>query len=612
MALRPLDPSIVNFYQPPKFNMPDPMQDLAQFSQIINAQNQNALAQYSLAAARRGEETENALNKAYMEAYNLQTGQIDLPTLRGKIATAGVGSKLPAIEKQLAEVEKEQLARKEQLGKVINQRLEQSKSLLPNIKTNEQFIAWQKANYADPILGQFLADRGITAESSLAQIMADLAQPGGLERSIARSITALDKMPELLRSEQEQAVLGGRAPTQPMAAPATNALAPSAPQAQPIANAMVAPVQTAAAPPPAVAAMPSFAMPATSGLQGELSAVNNEIARLQGSGNAGLPGVQARIKALEDQKAKLFTAINQEAQLNKPIVTNVDVGNQVVTQSIDPVTKQVTILETRNKGASPQGMPSDVQSYEYAKNQGYTGTYTQWVKDKATWGRAPAQPPAPAPLQQAFDTQTNSQVFVDRADIRANPDRYKPVGAEEKLKNIPETINKALTGNVSSISQIDKAIDAATKNPTAIGLKGNLPQAILNRADPQGVDTRALITEIGSAIVHDRSGAAVAASERPTLVPFIPQATDDSETAIKKLKQLKAKIQAEQSGILDFYSQEQGYKPSLYHKKQDVPAEPAAPAAAKPAAADIGSLPPKVTKDGATYVLQPNGKYIKQ
>ena len=274
---------------------------------IQNAQNQNALAQYTLAAARRGEESENALNKAYMEAYNSQTGQIDLATLRGKIATAGVGSKLLAIEKQLAEVEKEQLARKEQLGKVINQRLEQSKSVLPNIKTKEQYLSWHKANHADPILGQFLADRGITAESSLAQIMAELDQPGGLERLIARSSIALDKMPALLDQERERAVLAGRAPTPPMAAPATNALAPTAPQAQPVTNAMVAPPQTSAVPTPSVTAMP-----ATSGLQGELSAVNSEIARLAGSEAAGLPGVQKRINDLEQQKARLFTAITQE------------------------------------------------------------------------------------------------------------------------------------------------------------------------------------------------------------------------------------------------------------------------------------------------------------
>jgi len=298
--------------------------------------------------------------------------------------------------------------------------------------------------------------------------------------------------------------------------------------------------------------------------------------------------VRSEINNLNQQKSRLLNVISSEQE------------------------RQATREREEKKALKPEALPADVQSYEYAKKQGYTGTYTQWVKDKATWGRAPAQPPAPAPLERAFDTKTNSQVFVDRSQIRADPERYKPLGAEEKLKNIPETINKSLTGNVASISQIDKAISAATENPNAIGLKGNLPQTILNRADPKGVETRALITEIGSAIVHDRSGAAVAASERPTLVPFIPQATDDSETAIKKLKQLKAKIQAEQSGILDFYSPEQGYKPSLYHKKQDAPTEPVAPAAAKPAAPNIGSLPPKVTKNGKTYVLQPNGNYIEQ
>jgi len=40
-------------------------------------------------------------------------------------------------------------------------------------------------------------------------------------------------------------------------------------------------------------------------------------------------------------------------------------------------------------------------------------------------------------------------------------------------------------------------------------------------------------------------------------------------------------------------------------------AAPAAPAT-QPAATDINLLPPKVTKNGKTYVLQTNGKYIEQ
>ena len=551
---------------------------------IQNAQNQNALAQYTLAAARRGEESENALNKAYMEAYNPQTGQIDLPTLRSKIASAGVGSKLPAIEKQLAEVEKEQLARQEQFGKLVNQKFDQSKGLLSNVRTPEDYIAWHEANHADPVLGKYLASRGVTAESSRAQIMSELAQPGGLERLIARSATALDKMPALLEQERTQSAFKPIAP-QAVAAPVTNAMVPATTQAPPVVNAMVSPVQTTAVPAPVVAVTP-FELSVIDSAKSDIYKIDSQIANLEP--NKDLPAVRSEINNLNQQKSRLLNVISSEQE------------------------RKATREREEKKALKPEALPADVQSYEYARSQGYTGTYTQWVKDKATWGRAPAQPPAPTPLQQAFDTKTNSQVFVDRADIRANPDRYKPLGAEEKLKNIPETINKALTGNAASISQFDKAIDAASKNPSAIGLKGNLPQTILNKADPQGVETRALITDIGSAIVHDRSGAAVAASERPGLVPFIPQATDDSETAIKKLKQLKAKVQADQSGILDFYSQEQGYKPSLYHKQQNAPAEPAAPAAAKPAAVDIGSLPPKVTKNGKTYVLQPSGKYIEQ
>jgi hypothetical protein len=608
-----IDSSIALGVRP--LQLENPLSMYGTVANIQNAQNQNALAQYTLAAARRGEESENALNKAYMEAYNPQTGQIDLATLRGKIATAGVGSKLPAIEKQLAEVEKEQLARQEQLGKLVNQKFDQSKGLLANVRTREQYIAWHKANHADPVLGKYLESRGITAESSLAQIMAELAQPGGLERLIARSATALDKMPALLDQEREQAILGGRAPTPPMAAPATNALAPAAPQAQLVTNAMVAPVQTAAVPTPAVTAMP-----ATSGLQGELSAVNSEIARLAGSEAAGLPGVQSRIKALEEQKARIYTAINQATQAETS-AKQANIASFKFTSTPNGVVKtNVLTGETelvRGLDGRPMKDVAAAQAAEAARSNA-----EREKLDRARLGlegervalqrQANARAAEQIPLQQAFDTNTKSLVFVDRADIRANPDRYKPVIAEEKLRNIPETINKGLTGNVASIFQIDRAIDAVTKTPNAVGLKGNLPQTILNKADPAGVEARALVTDVGSAKVHDRSGAAVAASEAPRLMPFIPQATDDSETVVKKLKQLKTQIEIEQSGILDFYSPEQGYKPSLYHKKQDAPTESVAPAAAKPAAADIGSLPPKVTKDGATYVLQPNGKYIKQ
>jgi len=50
MALRPLDPSIVNAYQAPKFNMPDPLQDVAVMEQIKNARMSRQIREQDLAS----------------------------------------------------------------------------------------------------------------------------------------------------------------------------------------------------------------------------------------------------------------------------------------------------------------------------------------------------------------------------------------------------------------------------------------------------------------------------------------------------------------------------------------------------------------------------------
>jgi len=489
MALKPLDPTIVNAYQAPKFNMPDPLQDVAAIEQIKSGRVARQLHEQQLA--------------------QIQQDRSALEKLRQNIAGAGGPPDLD-------------VAANEMIKSGVQHYVDLGYKILEKRQFQKNFLAAMGGGEPAP------------AQPAPVATTAPIQSPSLSVENLSGGGTGIKMRSNL----PEQAPVS------------TNALAPSG-------------------------------LPTNFGEN-----VLGQIAELERKRN-GLTMLAAQNPAIMPMVSELSRQI---AELRRP--QTFSPGQTVYVPGQTPIT--LPSAPQRPMGLSPGEVMVDPS--------------TGQVIAKG----AAREAPAPAPLQQAFDTKTNSQVFVDRADIRANPDRYKPVSAEEKLKNIPETINKSLTGNAASISQIDKAIGAATENPNAIGLRGNLPQTILNRADPKGVDTRALITEIGSAIVHDRSGAAVAASERPTLVPFIPQATDDSETAIKKLKQLKAKIQAEQSGILDFYSPEQGYKPSLYHKKQDAPTEPVAPAAAKPAAPDIGSLPPKVTKKGKTYVLQPNGKYIEQ
>lgn len=142
----------------------------------------------------------------------------------------------------------------------------------------------------------------------------------------------------------------------------------------------------------------------------------------------------------------------------------------------------------------------------------------------------------------------------------------QPLG--KPLKALPPAVNDAIIGNAQSLYSLDKAIsllggknvDSAKGDKNATGWKGYLPQAILNRVDPTGVDARAEVSDIGSLKIHDRSGAAVTISESPRLMPFIPQATDDPAVAIRKLTRLKEEAKRMQDGLAETYSKDQGYR----------------------------------------------------
>lgn len=124
----------------------------------------------------------------------------------------------------------------------------------------------------------------------------------------------------------------------------------------------------------------------------------------------------------------------------------------------------------------------------------------------------------------------------------------------QPVKAPPPSIQKAVATNRSQSSTIDKAIAAVTARPTAVGLRRSAGDAINQRLDPDGVDARALVANIGSMLVHDRSGAAVTVSEYPRLAPFVPKITDDSQAIIKKLRQLQNVLANETDLMLSPYT----------------------------------------------------------
>jgi hypothetical protein len=160
----------------------NPLAQYSQVAQIQNAQNQNQLAQYQLATAQREQESVNALNQAYAKAYDPKTGQIDANALRQSLAGGGFGSKLPAVEKGLLELGKLKTETQKAETDLVDSKLKQSRQFLDTInpldaKAPEQYLAWHRANHADPVLGPVLTARGVTAEQSMARIQ-DAIQKG--------------------------------------------------------------------------------------------------------------------------------------------------------------------------------------------------------------------------------------------------------------------------------------------------------------------------------------------------------------------------------------------------------------------------------------------------
>jgi hypothetical protein len=173
------------------------------------------LAQYQLSAAQREQESTNALNTAYQNAYDVKTGKIDTNKLRQSIAESGFGSKLPGIEKSLAELDKERSALEKTNTEVLDAKLKQSRGFLDTIDPADpsapaQYIAWHEANHKDPIVGKALAARGITADQSRAQIEAAIAKgPQAFAQLLNQSKLGTEKFMEMNKPTMTTQNTGG-------------------------------------------------------------------------------------------------------------------------------------------------------------------------------------------------------------------------------------------------------------------------------------------------------------------------------------------------------------------------------------------------------------------
>lgn len=161
-----------------------------------------------------------------------------------------------------------------------------------------------------------------------------------------------------------------------------------------------------------------------------------------------------------------------------------------------------------------------------------------------------------------IDAQSRETVAKIGADAKAEAAGIK-AGAKGKL---PAAIGSKFMENSQNLRMAENALDLIGKHKEATGVKGYLPDPLLQRIDPNGVDTRAAVANLGSMVIHDRSGAAVTASEFPRLRPFIPSATDAPDVVKKKLTQFVTEYKKINQEMTEFYK-ESGYDiPENWHQ----------------------------------------------
>lgn len=229
-----------------------------------------------------------------------------------------------------------------------------------------------------------------------------------------------------------------------------------------------------------------------------------------------------------------------------------------------------------NSGGDPATM---AQYYHGGSNRGIWGPKTRQygaeVVQRLGGGAAPEQPAGPRVIARGAPKagwKTLSPAEAQAAGLPAGPvyqqspqGEYKAVGGTAKapagvaLPKVPASTVNAYVANNAALRKIKEAKSAVEGNKGAVGAWNTVtPDFAAQRIDPKGVKARALIADIGSLKIHDRSGAAVTASETPRLKPFIPTVSDTPATIGTKLDNFFAELEAMQQDMRDAYSNDAG------------------------------------------------------
>jgi hypothetical protein len=160
-----------------------PLNQMAQFEQIRGAQQANMLRQQQMQEIERERARTNALNQAYADAFNPQTGSFDQSKLIQNLATSGQGAQAPGVLKSLREARKAEVDI-DKIGSEIEtarfnlfeKRMKFYAKEATELKSPLEGQEWYRQLYGDPAVKREYDLRGVTLDQLIAQVPTDPAQ----------------------------------------------------------------------------------------------------------------------------------------------------------------------------------------------------------------------------------------------------------------------------------------------------------------------------------------------------------------------------------------------------------------------------------------------------
>jgi hypothetical protein len=225
------DPSIILGYK--GVEIPNQLAQYAQMAQVENAQQQNALAQFQLGAARRAEQGQTALGQAYGEFYGggaggagmggvpgAAPGEISYDAMSNSIVnklSKTAPHLIPGELAKIAEMKQKALLTKETQGKIdaqaaaqIDKSLSVFRQAVPAINDADSAVRYIKAQYADPVLGK-VAVRFKPLEQTIEETIQRFSTPEGIRQwKIENAGITGDKLIDMMRQTTQTTDLGGQ------------------------------------------------------------------------------------------------------------------------------------------------------------------------------------------------------------------------------------------------------------------------------------------------------------------------------------------------------------------------------------------------------------------